>query len=53
MIYFIIIIGILIFVKIKWNPYLDIFKDYRDKNQIIIWYNKGKERKYFNLGSLF
>lgn len=53
MIHFIIVIGIFIFIKIKWNPYFDIFKDYRDKNHIIIWYNSKKERKYFDLGSLF
>lgn len=51
MIHIVILIGIFIFIKIKWNPYLDIFKDNKGKNHIIIWY--GKERKYINLGSLF
>jgi len=53
MITVLLIIGILVLIKIKWNPYFDVFKDYRDKNHIIIWYNSKKERKYFDLGSLF
>jgi len=53
MIYIIILLIIFIFIKIKCNPYLDIFKDYTDKYHIFIWYYKGSERKYIDLGSLF
>ena len=49
MIYFIIILLILIFIRIKWRPYLDIFTDNNGKIHIIVWYNFKEGRKYKDL----
>lgn len=47
MIYLIILLIILYFI----NPYIDMFRDYRGKKHMIIWYNNiiTNERKYYQL----
>jgi hypothetical protein len=49
MIYFIIALLIVVFIRIKWKPYLDIFTDNNGKRHIIIWYNSKEGRKYKDL----
>lgn len=48
----IIFLLILLALFIIYSPYLDIYKDYRDKYHIILWYNsykKDKKREYINI----
>jgi len=40
----IIIIGLIYF-----NPYIDIFKDYRNRLRIILWYNWKNKRNHIDL----
>ena len=39
---------ILLVLMYMFNPYIDIFKDYRGKLHIILWYG-NKERKHIDL----
>ena len=44
------ILAILCILFVIINPYIDIFKDYRGKIHIIIWYyNYKNNRKYIDL----
>lgn len=48
MIIFIIIIAILYAIIAYTHPWIDKFKDYRDKEHTFLWYTNYKgERKYF------
>lgn len=44
-----IILAILCILFVLINPYIDIFKDYRGKIHIILWYNYKNKRKYIDL----
>lgn len=45
-----IIIVIILLVLLIFKPFVDVFKDYRGKYHIILWYNTfNGERKYFNI----
>lgn len=49
MIYLFIIVVLLAICYVIFEPYLDIFEDYRGDPHIILWYNGKTERKYINL----
>lgn len=49
MIYFLMIIIFLISIYTIYEPYIDIFKDYRNEYHVILWYNQGNKRKFINL----
>lgn len=39
----------IVFLFLIFNPYIDIYTDYRGKNHMILWYNKNGERKHIDL----
>jgi len=49
MIYLFIIIILLAICYVIFEPYLDIFEDYKGDFHIILWYNGKTERNYINL----
>lgn len=40
------IVIILILLYIIYKPYLDIYKDRKEKYHILLWYNSVEERKF-------
>ena len=45
-----IILTILLVVIYKvYDPYIDIFDDYREEYHIILWYNHKGKRKFINI----
>lgn len=46
---FIILFILLLILYIYYNSYIDIFKDYRGKYHIILWYDYKGKRKFINL----
>lgn len=49
MILLIIIIIVLGLILLIFNPYIDIFKDYREKYHMIFWYSYKGKRKYISI----
>ena len=49
MIYLIILVIILIIIYKLYNPFIDIFEDYRGEKHIILWYNGKNKREYINI----
>lgn len=47
--FIVLLILLLVIVYIKFNPYLDIFKDYRGIRHYILWYDWNGERKNIHL----
>jgi hypothetical protein len=43
-----IIILLIILYKI-YDPYIDIFNDYRKEYHVILWYNHKGKRKFINI----
>ena len=52
MLMIIIIILLIVIILLIINPRIDIFKDYRDKRHLILWYNNifNKKREFINFG---
>ncbi len=45
----IILFIILVIGIYKFNPFIDIFQDYRGKFHIVLWYTFKNGRKYINI----
>ena len=49
MMYLLIITIIILILFIIFDPFIDIFKDYKGEYHIILWYNHKGKRKSINL----
>lgn len=49
MIYLIIFIIIFTILYSIYDPFIDIFEDYRGEKHIMLWYNKKGKRKFINI----
>ncbi len=49
MIIVILVLIILIIIILVYNPYLDIYRDYKDDLQIILWYTRNNTREYIKI----
>lgn len=49
MIYLIILTIIFVSIYIIYEPFIDIFEDYRGESHIVLWYNSKGERKFINI----